>query len=302
MDTLDSINHQTCVCSNHTSLPMHGTSKFIKEPIPTYEQMQQLHQEFDPDLLLRSEIQVLYINCIISWIYARLYQYITPYTDPTINKKVGPRGQPFDWEFHHAERAFIENRISMMDMDATYLTQMRGVNQLMDLKKRPIVLVKYQLRLPNSSTNREVIRKVLQEMPHGFSAVISSCQQIIGTTAACELHLYEVVPTSTGIFEAVKTSCVKQPHDTIKDAYIDFSGTSFMYACCNKEEKHTITSLFGSLFADVKRLSIVEHATDVTHQLMEAEEDASLTATSFKTTTASSLPDLMASFKIFDLD
>ena len=96
----------------------------------------------------------------------------------------------------------------------------------------------------------------------------------------------------------MKTSCVKQPHDTIKDAYIDFSGTSFVYACCNKEGEHTITSLF----ADVKLLSIVEHATDGTHQLMDAEEDASSTTTSFKTTTASSLPDLMDSFKIFDLD
>ena len=107
---------------------------------------------------------MLYVNCIISWIYARLYQYITPYTDPTMNKKIGPRGQPLDWEFHHAERAFIENRISMMDMDATYFTQMRGVNQLMDLKKahcacevqqadREINLL-YQRRLPNSSTNR----------------------------------------------------------------------------------------------------------------------------------------------------
>ena len=110
-------------------------------------------------------------------------------------------------------------------MDATYLIQMRNVNQLMDLKKahcacevhqadREINLL-YQLRLPNASTNRDVIRRVLQEMPHGFSAVISSCQQIIGTAVACELHLYEVVPTEAGTFEAVKKSCVKQPHDTI---------------------------------------------------------------------------------------
>ena len=135
-------------------------------------------------------------------------------------------------------------------------------------------------------------------MPHGFFAVISSCQQIIGPAAACELYLYEVVPTTPGTFQAVKTSCVKHPHDTIKDAYIDFSGTSFVYACCNKEGEHTITSLF----ADVKRLSMVEHATDVTHQLMDAEEDASFTTTSFKTTTASSLPDFVDSLKIFILD
>ena len=135
-------------------------------------------------------------------------------------------------------------------------------------------------------------------MPNGFSAVISSCQQIIGTAGACELHLYEVVPSTAGSSEAVKTSCVKQPHVTIKDAYIDFSGTSFMYACCNKEGVHTITCLF----ADVKRLPKMEHAIDGTHQLMNAEEDASSTTTFFKTTTASSLPDLVDSFKIFDLD
>ena len=64
--------------------------------------------------------------------------------------------------------------------------------------------------------------------------------------------------------------------------------------------KESIPSLV--FFADVKRLPKVEHATGGTHQLIDAEEDASSTPTSVKTTTASSLPDLVDSFKIFDLD
>ena len=40
-------------------------------------------------------------------------------------------------------------------------------------------------------------------MPQLFSAVLSSCQHIIGTAEACELFHYEVTPTNDGTFEAV---------------------------------------------------------------------------------------------------
>ena len=39
VDVLDSISNQTCDCSNHAALPMHGPSKYIKAPIPTYSQL-----------------------------------------------------------------------------------------------------------------------------------------------------------------------------------------------------------------------------------------------------------------------
>ena len=50
MELLDTITTQTCDSSNHVDLPMHGPSKYIKEPMPTYEKMQQLHQQLNPDL------------------------------------------------------------------------------------------------------------------------------------------------------------------------------------------------------------------------------------------------------------
>ena len=50
MELLDLINTQTCDGSNHANLPMHGPSKYTKEPILTYDQMQQLHLELNPNL------------------------------------------------------------------------------------------------------------------------------------------------------------------------------------------------------------------------------------------------------------
>ena len=212
MEQLEIINTQTCDCSNHAILPMHGPSKYIKEPIPTYDQMQQLHQEIDPNLQ-RSDLQELYVNTIISWIYARLYQYLTPYTDLTMNKKAGPT-RKMDWEFHHAERAYLENRLCLMETEVNYQTRLKKLNQLADLKKAycacqvhqedRVINLLYQLKLPNTSENRELIHQLLEEQPQGFSAVISSCQQIIGTANTCELILYEITSSNDGTFEAVK--------------------------------------------------------------------------------------------------
>ena len=65
MELLDTISTQTCDCSYHAKLPMHGPSKYIKEPIPTYEQLQQLHKEQDPTLM-KSDLQALYVQAITS--------------------------------------------------------------------------------------------------------------------------------------------------------------------------------------------------------------------------------------------
>ena len=232
---------------------MHGPFKFIKEPIPTYEQMQQLLQELDSDLM-RSDLEVLYVQAIISWIYARLYLYLTPYTDPTMNKKIGTKSKPLDLKFLHAERMFIEKRFSLMELNITNLTKMKHLEHLADLKRTFCACevhksdweinlnLLYQLKLPNTVENRQVIKQVLQSMPQGFSAVVSSCPQIIGTAGACELFHYEATPTNDGTFEAVMKSSIKQPYVTIKDAYIDFSGTSFVYLCTNKERKRSTPS------------------------------------------------------------
>ena len=135
-------------------------------------------------------------------------------------------------------------------------------------------------------------------MPQGFPAFVSSNQQIIGTACVCELFLYGVTPTNDGKFEAVRKSSIKQPHVTIKDAYIDFTGTSFMYVCSNKEEQHII----NSLFTEVKGLPMVENGTDGVHSFLEPEDDTSSTVTSHKTTTTFSMSDLMDSFHMFLLD
>ena len=197
MDTLDSVNTQTCECSNHAKLPMHGPSKYIKEPIPTYEQMQQMHLGLEPDLS-STALQELYVKAISSWIYARLYQYLTPYTDPTMNKRAGPNKR-VDWEFFHSERQFLENQLKIMEAETPLTKIWNRLCTLGDLKKtycqcevhqqdREVNLL-YQLNLPNTTKNRQLITSVMKAKPQGFTAVISSCQQIIGTASQLEAPL-----------------------------------------------------------------------------------------------------------------
>ena len=257
MELLYTISTQTCDCSFHAKLPMHGPSKYIKEPIPTYEQLQQLHKEQDPDLMT-SELQALDVQAITSWIYARLYLYLTPYTDPSANNPVQGT-KPTELEFHNAERLYLDNKLSLLDMDSTYLNRVHKILHLGDLKKanctctvhqmdRGINLL-YGLKLPNTLENRTVIQQGLKQMPQGFNAVISSCQQITGTASVCELIEYAVTPNGDGSFQVEQLAFYKQPHTAIKDTYIDFAGQSFVYVCQDKDERHTI----GSLFALVKR-------------------------------------------------
>ena len=84
---------------------MHGPSPYIKTPIPTYNQLQEMHLKLEPELP-RPELHELFVNAVTSWIYARLFQYLTPYTDPAMNKQPGPV-KKHDWEFYHAERQFF---------------------------------------------------------------------------------------------------------------------------------------------------------------------------------------------------
>ena len=280
---------------------MHGPSKYIKEPIPTYDQMQQLHLELDPKLQ-RSDLQELYVNAIISWIYARLYQYVTPYTNPTMIKKVGYQ-KPMNWEFYHAERSYLENKISLMEDEVNYQTRLRKLEHLADLKKAycaceihqedRVINLLYQLKLHNTSDNRKLIHKILKEQPQGFSAVVSSCLQIIGMANTCELILYEITSLNDGTFEAVQQASRKQPHTTVKDVFLDFVDTSFAYVCSNKGEQHTI----HNLFSEVKGLSMVENATDGEESFFNQEDIDEDSEVSYKTPTetvesSSAVPDL----------
>ena len=259
MELWDTISTQTCDCSYHDKLPMHGPSKYIKESIPTYEQLQQLHKEQDPTLM-KSDFQALYVQAITSWIYARLYQYLTPYTDPTANKQVQGT-KPTELEFHHAEREYLDNKLSLMDMDSTYNARVEKLQHLSDLKKancmcavhqmnREVNLL-YGLKLPNTLKNRTVIKQGLKFMPQGFTTLVSSCQQITGSASVCELIEYEVTPNGDGTFRVEHLAYCEQPHGAIKNTYIDFSGQSFVYVCQDEDEQHTIESLF----AQIKRIN-----------------------------------------------
>ena len=300
LDTLNDIDNQNCNCSIHANLPMHGPSKWIKEPIPTYEQMQQMHQELDPTLM-RTDLKDLYVQAITSWIYGRLFLYITPYTDPTMNKKCGTNKR-IDWDFHHSERQYLENKLSAMVTEMDFRDIARKLKELGDLKKtytqcemhqqdREVNLL-YQLRLPNTEKNRYIINAVMKAQPLGFTAVISSCQQIIGTANACELLLYEVTPTQSGTFKAVQQCSRPQPHQQVKDTYFNFSNTNFVFVYTTQEEEHTISSLL----LEVKGLQQMEDVMEDNDNTMDSEDGDGQSVTSYKSTSSSSMLDLVDSF------
>ena len=130
---LDTISNQTCDCSAHAALPMHGPSKYIKSPIPTYSSLQELHLQQLPGLH-KPNLDDLYVRSVMSWIYSRLFQYLTPYSDPLMNREPGPV-RCSDWEFYLAEKQFLENRLSIMNFEMPLTTIWEKVLELGDLKK-----------------------------------------------------------------------------------------------------------------------------------------------------------------------
>ena len=132
----------------------------------------------------------------------------------------------------------------------------------------------------------------MKAQPLGFTAVISSCQQIIGTANVCELLLYEVTPTQSGTFKAVQQCSRPQPHQQVKDTYFNFSNTNFVFVCTNQEEEHTISSLL----LEVKGLQQMEDAMEDNDNTMDSEDGDGQSVTSYKSTVSSSMPDLVDSF------
>ncbi|MCG8622487.1 MAG: hypothetical protein MJE68_10905, partial [Proteobacteria bacterium] len=138
LDFLEAITTQTCDCHYHAQLPLHGPSKYIKEPIPTFEQMRQLHQEIAPEIS-PEEMKKCYVDAIVSWIYARLFLYMTPYIDPIMLKRVSTSGfyhsNCLELEFSHAERNYLEQQIYLQGQDVDYAERLEKLNQLAGLKK-----------------------------------------------------------------------------------------------------------------------------------------------------------------------
>ena len=178
LQLLDSISNQTCDCCNHAALPMHGPSKYIKESIPAYHTFQELHLKSEPELQQHQpNLDDLYVRGVMSWIYARLFQYLTPYTEKSMNKEPGPVRCSV-LEFYPAENQFLENRLSILHSDDPLQTIWEKVLQLGDLKKthcqcqthredRETNLL-YQLKLHNTCGNRDLVSKILRSKPLGF--------------------------------------------------------------------------------------------------------------------------------------
>ena len=192
----------------------------------------------------------------MSWIYSRLFQYLTPYTDPSMNREQG-LVKYSDWEFYHAEKHFLANRLSIMDSEVPLSTIWNRVLELGDLKKtycqcqvhredRETNLL-YQLNLHNTCGNRQLVSRVLLAKPSGFTALVSSCMQIIGTSSQCNLLLYEVTPTTAGTFEAVELHCRPQPHLQMRTNHSDLSDNTMVHVCRDQQEKLSICNLLAQV-------------------------------------------------------
>ena len=299
VDLLDTISNQTCDCINHAAFPMHGPSKYIKSPIPTYQQLQELHLQHLPGLH-KPNLDDYYVRAIMSWIYSRLFQYLTPYSDPSMNREPEPV-KCSEWEFYHAEKQFLENRLSIMNFEAPLSTIWEKVLELGDLKKsycqckihqedRETNLL-YQLKLHNTCGNRKLVNRILKSKPFGFTALISSCMQIIGTSSQCNLLLYEVTPTTAGTFEAVELHSRPQPHQEMRNNYSDLSDNTMVHVCRNNQEELSIYNLL----AQVKGEEMVEVATDGVADFLDSEEESD-SCDSTAGSTGSTIPDLVDSF------
>ena len=233
----------------------------------------------------------------MSWIYSRLFQDLTPYTEQSMNKEPGPVRCSF-LEFYTAEKQFLENRLGVIHSEDPLQTIWEKVLQLGDLKKthcqcqthredRETNLL-YQLKLHNTCGNRELVSKILQSKPLGFSALISSCNQIIGTSSQCQLLQYEVKPTAAGTFEATEVNNNPQPHSQMKADYKDISGNFLIHVCSNPKEEHSI----GTLLAQFKGEPEVELAADGVADFLDSEKESEARGS----TSSSDIPDLVDSF------
>ena len=295
---LDSINNQTCDCCNHAALPMHGPSKYIKASIPAYHTLQELHLKTVPELKQHQpNLHDLYVRGVMSWIYSRLFQYLTPYSDQCMNREPGPVRCSVQ-EFYPAENQFLENRLSILHSDDPLQTIWEKVLQLGDLKKthcqcqvhredRETNLL-YQLKLHNTCGNRDLVSKILRSKPLGFSALISSCKQIIGTANQCQLLQYEVKPTTAGTFEATEVNSKQQPHNQMKADYSDISGDFLIHVCKDHKEEHSI----GTLLDQFKGEPEVEIAADGIEDFL----DSGMESEASSSTSSSGIPDLVDSF------
>ena len=306
VEVLTTITNQTCDCSVHTSLPMHGPSKYIKTPIPSYSSLQKLHQKEESEFYKQNS-DYLYVRGVMSWIYSRLFQYITPYTDPSMNKEKG-FGKYSVYEFYKSERDFLENRLSILDFDAPITTIWKKIEELADLKRtycqcqehkddRETNLL-YQLNMHNSGGNRELVNRVLESRPLGFTALISSCNQIIGTSSQCNLLLYEVKPSKAGTFEVKELQCRPQPHSQMRNSYNDLSGSTMVHVCRHQQEKPSISSLLAQVKGEPEVESASSDLDVEIHPLASFIETVEENDCSDSTSNSgdSSIPDLVESF------
>ena len=212
---LHDITEQTCDCENHYHSVLHGPSKMIKEPIPDYSVYQKKLMDTRPEIS-EAEHRYIYQKAIVSWMNARLFLYITPYSMFDILQEVRPtyKGQfePYVREFSEGDRVYLERALMQMGI-ATQIQQDRKLEQLAKLKKtyclsglhlaQRIDNFLKALHLDDYDTNlRKMALKMFNIFETKIYVLMGSCHQKGGTCMTCQEVLYEVTQNKQGGFDA----------------------------------------------------------------------------------------------------
>ena len=241
---LHNIADQTCDCDFHKTNIICGPSKMLKEPVPEYAAYKNQLSETRPEIS-EAEHKYLYQKAIVSWLNARLFLYITPYSVFDILSETRPSwiGQfdPYVREFSEGDRVYLERALMQMGIN-TQMKRIKKLEQLALLKKSYCLCrthinqrIDKFLEAINLDVNNPRQRKMALEMfnilEQKFYVLMGSCTQKNGTCMTCQELLYEVTANQQGGFDVITLSSKPQHHTSECTPYINYNSWQIAYLC-----------------------------------------------------------------------
>ena len=244
LQMLHNIADQTCDCDFHKKNIICGPSKMLREPVPEYVAYRSQLSETRPEIS-KTEHKYLYQKAIVSWLNARLFLYITPYSVFDILSETRPSwiGQfdPYVREFSEGDRVYLEHALMQMGIN-TQMKRIKKLEQLALLKKSYCLCrthinqrIDKFLEAINLDVNNPRQRKMALEMfnilEQQFYVLMGSCTQKNGTCMTCQELLYEVTANQQGGFDVKTLSSKPQHHTSECTPYINYNSWQIAYLC-----------------------------------------------------------------------
>ena len=244
LQLLHNIVDQTCDCDFHKKNIICGPSKMLREPVPEYAAYKSQLSETRPEIS-EAEHKYLYQKAIVSWLNARLFLYITPYSVFDILSETRPSwiGQfnPYVREFSEGDRVYLEPALMQMGI-STQMKHIKKLEQLALLKKSYCLCrthinqrIDKFLEALNLDVNNPRKRKMALEMfnilEQQFYVLMGSCTQKNGTCMTCQEFLYEVTANQQGGFDVKTLSSKPQHHTSECTPYINYNSWQIAYLC-----------------------------------------------------------------------